>query len=112
MLDCGEGTYGQLVRRFGVTATASLLRSLRCIFVTHMHADHHLGIIEPHCVVQAAQADEPFGVDGFACPSCEQQMKLRATAGVRGGWEGGLMFPTLNGSHPFVAFWGHAKAGI
>ena len=46
MLDCGEGTYGQLVRRFGVTATASLLRSLRCIFVTHMHADHHLGIIE------------------------------------------------------------------
>lgn len=46
LLDCGEGTYGQLVRRFGVEETAALLRNLRCIFVTHMHADHHLGIIE------------------------------------------------------------------
>ena len=46
MMDCGEGTYGQLVRRFGSEGTATLLRRMRCIYVTHMHADHHLGITE------------------------------------------------------------------
>ncbi|KAI8847526.1 hypothetical protein BC829DRAFT_238455 [Chytridium lagenaria] len=49
LLDGGEGTYGQLVRKFGGSSELSLktvLCSLRLIFVSHMHADHHLGIFQ------------------------------------------------------------------
>lgn len=43
LLDCGEGTLGQLRRRYG-TQLPQVLRDLRMIFVSHMHADHHLGL--------------------------------------------------------------------
>jgi len=43
LLDCGEGTYGQICRQFG-DRTTSVLRDLRCIFISHLHADHHLGL--------------------------------------------------------------------
>ena len=54
LMDCDEGTYAQLVRRYGVGGTAALLRRLRCIFITHMHADHTLGLAE--LLVQRRQA--------------------------------------------------------
>lgn len=44
MLDCGEGTAQQLERRYGVE-TKNMLRDLKCIFISHAHADHHLGLI-------------------------------------------------------------------
>ncbi|KAE9397976.1 hypothetical protein BT96DRAFT_995290 [Gymnopus androsaceus JB14] len=75
LLDCGEGTWGQLCRFFGTekmrsswgasadeyTSTSSasgagagtgienataheFLRNLKCIYVSHVHADHHLGV--------------------------------------------------------------------
>lgn len=44
LLDCGENTIGQLHRRYGPEGTAELYRSLRMIFISHMHADHHLGL--------------------------------------------------------------------
>lgn len=40
LLDCGEGTYGQLYRHYGSELT-DILRQLKCIFISHMHADHH-----------------------------------------------------------------------
>jgi len=44
-LDAGEGTFGQLVRAVGLdTAKAMLLHRVRCIWISHMHADHHLGV--------------------------------------------------------------------
>ena len=43
LLDCGEGTYGQLSRHFG-PRTKDALRDLRCIFISHIHADHHMGL--------------------------------------------------------------------
>ena len=49
LLDCGEGTLGQLRRAFG-EGFERMLRSLRVIYISHMHADHHLGLIG---VVQA-----------------------------------------------------------
>ncbi|KAJ3276710.1 Zinc phosphodiesterase ELAC protein 2, partial [Borealophlyctis nickersoniae] len=48
LFDAGEGTYGQLYRRFHKAVGPSLedvLLDLTFIFVSHMHADHHLGII-------------------------------------------------------------------
>jgi ribonuclease Z len=63
-LDCGEASYGQLVRRFGIDASATAevaqastasnvpfgsvddaLTSLSIVWISHMHADHHLGTL-------------------------------------------------------------------
>ncbi|ORX93536.1 Metallo-hydrolase/oxidoreductase [Basidiobolus meristosporus CBS 931.73] len=54
LLDAGEGTYGQLYRHLGIISGHNkminqsldeFLKSLKCIFVSHLHADHHLGVI-------------------------------------------------------------------
>ncbi|THH32553.1 hypothetical protein EUX98_g1639 [Antrodiella citrinella] len=48
LLDCGEGTWGQLARAFGsddMSAGAwQVLRDLKCIFLSHIHGDHHIGL--------------------------------------------------------------------
>lgn len=45
LLDCGEGTYGQLVRHFGLSYTEKVLADLKAIYISHLHADHHIGLI-------------------------------------------------------------------
>lgn len=45
LLDCGEGTYSQLVRFFGESDSDRILSKLKAIYVSHLHADHHLGLI-------------------------------------------------------------------
>ena len=49
LFDAGEGTFGQLMRTFGSDATQpenawQVLRELKCIFISHAHADHHVGL--------------------------------------------------------------------
>ncbi|GAA5984538.1 hypothetical protein JCM10908_003390 [Rhodotorula pacifica] len=51
LLDAGEGTWGQIARRFGNGDTAKdepskedVLRGIKMIFLSHMHQDHHAGI--------------------------------------------------------------------
>ncbi|XP_058180821.1 tRNase Z TRZ3, mitochondrial [Rhododendron vialii] len=44
LFDCGEGTLGQLKRRFGVDGADDAVRGLRCIWISHIHADHHTGL--------------------------------------------------------------------
>lgn len=44
LLDCGEGTLGQLRRRYGTQGLKKVYEDLKMIFVSHMHADHHLGL--------------------------------------------------------------------
>lgn len=44
LLDCGEGTLGQMKRFFGIQRTDEILQNLKIIFVSHQHADHHLGL--------------------------------------------------------------------
>ncbi|KAJ0076391.1 hypothetical protein Patl1_34080 [Pistacia atlantica] len=44
LLDCGEGTLGQLKRRYGVEGADNAVRNLRCIWISHIHADHHAGL--------------------------------------------------------------------
>ncbi|DAZ93549.1 TPA: hypothetical protein N0F65_006537 [Lagenidium giganteum] len=43
LLDCGEGTFGQLWRQFGED-TARRIGTLQCIWVSHHHADHQCGL--------------------------------------------------------------------
>ncbi|KAF0300364.1 Ribonuclease Z, mitochondrial [Amphibalanus amphitrite] len=45
LLDCGEGTHGQLVRLQGSEGAAETLRRLSAIYISHLHADHHIGLI-------------------------------------------------------------------
>ncbi|KAG8225915.1 hypothetical protein J437_LFUL005951, partial [Ladona fulva] len=45
LLDCGEGTYGQIVRFFGREKSDDVLLRLYCVFISHLHADHHIGLI-------------------------------------------------------------------
>jgi ribonuclease Z len=66
MLDAGEGTYGQLCRRFGYgdvsrssgrssfSSVDEAVSSIAIIFVSHMHADHHLGI--PRLIIERFEA--------------------------------------------------------
>ncbi|KAK4361919.1 hypothetical protein RND71_017160 [Anisodus tanguticus] len=44
LLDCGEGTLGQLKRRFGIEGADEAVKGLRCIWISHIHADHHTGL--------------------------------------------------------------------
>ncbi|CAG4979541.1 unnamed protein product [Colias eurytheme] len=45
LLDCGEGTFGQLVRFYGPKRVNAFLRTLKAIYISHLHADHHIGLI-------------------------------------------------------------------
>ena len=45
LFDCGENTLGQLKRVFPPAELDQILRDLRLIFISHMHADHHLGTV-------------------------------------------------------------------
>jgi ribonuclease BN (tRNA processing enzyme) len=49
LLDAGEGTWGQMARYFGTDRARhsnvwQALRELKCVFVSHAHADHHGGL--------------------------------------------------------------------
>lgn len=44
LLDCGENTLGQLRRIYRPKQLSELFRDLRLIWVSHLHADHHLGL--------------------------------------------------------------------
>lgn len=46
LFDCGEGTMDQMLRFYGSEETANILRNLRAVFISHMHADHHMGLIK------------------------------------------------------------------
>lgn len=43
LLDCGENTLGQLKRVFEPEELRDVLQNLRMIWISHLHADHHLG---------------------------------------------------------------------
>ncbi|PPQ65164.1 hypothetical protein CVT24_011027 [Panaeolus cyanescens] len=49
ILDCGEGTWGQMARHFGTDKSVpdnawDMLRDVKCIFASHIHGDHHMGL--------------------------------------------------------------------
>ena len=45
LFDCGEDTLGQLRRVFAPPELAEVLRDLKAIWISHLHADHHLGTV-------------------------------------------------------------------
>lgn len=49
LMDAGEGTVGQLYRAFGSEATPAILAKLHAVWISHPHADHHLGLPQLLC---------------------------------------------------------------
>lgn len=63
-MDCGEGTYGQLVRLLGISESDQVLRKLTAVYISHLHADHHIGFIR---LLQARRrAFQQVGVDNVS----------------------------------------------
>ena len=44
LMDCGENTLGQLKRMYTAHQLAEIFQDLKLIWISHLHADHHLGI--------------------------------------------------------------------
>ncbi|GAB4820364.1 hypothetical protein N2152v2_007410 [Parachlorella kessleri] len=44
LMDAGEGTYSQLRRRFGPAQADEYIKRLGCLWISHIHADHHVGL--------------------------------------------------------------------
>ena len=45
LFDCDEGTLQQLNRKFGYEKTLEILKNLKAIYISHLHADHQMGFI-------------------------------------------------------------------
>ena len=46
LMDCAEGTYGQIVDYCdGKDKVDAILRKTRVIYITHIHSDHNLGLL-------------------------------------------------------------------
>lgn len=43
LMDCGEGTTSQIYRFYGDEKGREVISKLKGIYVSHLHADHHLG---------------------------------------------------------------------
>jgi ribonuclease Z len=56
LLDVGEGTLGQLVALLGTGGAAAALAHLQLVWISHGHADHHLGL---HRLLEAAHSVRP-----------------------------------------------------
>lgn len=73
LLDCGENTLGQLRRMFQPDDVVDILRDLRLIWISHLHADHHLGTIS----VIRAWKEVVYGSDrSFQKPNHEDPEKM------------------------------------
>lgn len=45
LFDCGENTLGQLKRLYEPAELREVLRDLKAVYISHLHADHHLGTV-------------------------------------------------------------------
>ena len=46
LLDCGEGTFAQIIEAQGISGIDQYLEDLRVIYITHIHPDHNLGLFK------------------------------------------------------------------
>ena len=85
LFDCGEGSLGQLYRRYGtrfeevctdglclfyLQYCGKILLGLRLVLISHIHADHHLGLIRL-LTARTAVRETPLSLFFFPPPSSE-----------------------------------------
>lgn len=44
-LDAGEGTWNQMIRRYGIKLATKHLMKTKLFWISHLHADHHIGLL-------------------------------------------------------------------
>jgi len=64
LLDCGEGSYGQLVRSLGIEQADDALMRMKLVWISHMHADHHLGLLQILSRCKQLKRQSPLRVAG------------------------------------------------
>ncbi|KAK0737117.1 hypothetical protein B0T21DRAFT_364483 [Apiosordaria backusii] len=68
LFDCGENTLGQLRRFYGSEGADDVLKDLRALYISHLHADHHFGTASLMARWNKVTTDTYLGViavDGF-----------------------------------------------
>ncbi|XP_072746918.1 ribonuclease Z, mitochondrial isoform X2 [Anoplolepis gracilipes] len=45
LLDCGEGTFGQIAKNYGKHKVDEIIKTVKAVYISHPHADHHMGLI-------------------------------------------------------------------
>lgn len=78
LLDCGENTLGQLRRIYRPKQLSELLRDLKLIWISHLHADHHLGLPS---VIKAWHEE----LHGQKVENPQNSMTLLANGGAEAG---------------------------
>ncbi|KAJ6474675.1 hypothetical protein C8R47DRAFT_986738, partial [Mycena vitilis] len=92
LLDCGEGTWGQLVRQFGTAGACDVLRDLRCIFISQMHINHHSGLASLLAVRK--QLDPPAAAPLYLVADYKIHLSLREVSDIE---DLGIDDPSGNG---------------
>ena len=71
----GEGSYGQLVRRFGAAGAERVVSNLGAVWISHIHADHHAGL--PRLLAVSHRPGMGASASGLARPGCTTQHRAR-----------------------------------
>src|ERR1700691_4310572 len=100
LFDCGEGTQRQLVRSVGLT-------DVDCVFITHFHADHWLGLPGMLKSFALRERDQPLAV--YGPPGLKELMGAMRVVYGRMPYE--LRFTELEADDD-VAFDGYVVAPI
>jgi ribonuclease BN (tRNA processing enzyme) len=91
LFDAGEGVLGQLIRKFGIGKLSAVLMSLECVWLSHKHADHVLGILS---LIHARPAQAPALI--FFGPSAVKRWVFEVMA----IWAAnGYQYPTFDFVH-------------
>uniref|UniRef100_A0A5S6QXM9 ribonuclease Z n=1 Tax=Trichuris muris TaxID=70415 RepID=A0A5S6QXM9_TRIMR len=70
LCDCGESTFQQICTMYSASEAMAVLRSIKFIFISHMHADHFFGLATLLLQREAAfaKSDLPYEVVYLMCP--------------------------------------------
>jgi len=112
MLDAGEGTFTQLVRRFGMTGAQQLVRKeLKVVWISHMHADHHLGLLRilHERAQEASSSSDPLWIVG---PDVLGEFLRDVSRADRGVQQGLYRFMAIERSATNTSFTSASPAGV
>ena len=91
LLDAGEGTTGQLLRVVQDANYIELLKGIKAVWISHPHADHHLGILRLLTERQRICSAEDNPVTLIAPPNLNYFLQEYA-----------VVDPTITGSYEFL----------
>ena len=83
LFDCGENTLGQLGRVYSEAELVGVLRDLRMVFISHMHADHHLGLTSVIRAWHEAVHGECKNADQSSSPTTKTEQIFDPITGLK-----------------------------